>query len=173
VLVVPGGSGSGQAKALEEKGRGEIKKFVHEGGAYVGICAGSYLATNDYEWSLGILNASVVDRKHWNRGHGTVQIAFTDRGKEILGSKTKKTEIIYWQGPLLAPGKSKDLPAFQTLATYETEIAENGAPKEVMKGQVAIAAGAYGKGRVICFSPHPEKTDVTHDLLKMAVNWAK
>ena len=93
------------------------------------------------------------------------------KGKDILGTKDSQKEIVYWQGPLLAPGDSKDLPPFETLARYETEIAENGAPKGVMKGTTAIAAGTFGKGRVLCFSPHPEKTDATHDLLKMALKW--
>lgn len=170
ILIVPGGSGSAQGKALEEKGREEIRKFVKEGGNYVGICAGSYLATNDYEWSLGILNAKVVDRKHWARGHGPVQIEFTDKGRQALKAKDK-AEIIYWQGPLLAPGESKGLPAFDALARYETEIAENGASPGVMKGTVAIAAAPYGKGRVLCFGPHPEKKDETNDLLKFALEW--
>src|SRR3954467_10807244 len=46
VIVQGGGSGSGQAKALEEKGRENIKQFVKDGGGYIGICAGSYLASS-------------------------------------------------------------------------------------------------------------------------------
>src|SRR4051812_18762966 len=67
VLVQPGGSGSKQAEALQPEGCDAIREFVKGGGGYVGICAGSYLATTDYTWSLGILNAKVVDRKHWAR----------------------------------------------------------------------------------------------------------
>ena len=171
VLIVPGGSGGGQGKALEEKGREEIRNFVKQGGNYLGICAGAYLATNDYEWSLNILNAKVVDRKHWARGHGPVQIAFSEKGLELLKPKEKQSEIGYWQGPLLAPGDSKELPAFESLAKFETEIAENGAPMGVMKGTTAVAASTFGQGRVLCFSPHPEKTESTYGLLTTAVKW--
>lgn len=45
------------------------------------------------------------------------------------------------------------------LGAYETEIAKNGAPSGVMIGTTAIAAGTFGRGKVVCFSPHPEKTD--------------
>jgi glutamine amidotransferase-like uncharacterized protein len=171
VLLMPGGTGGGQGKALEEKGREEVRNFVKGGGHYLGICAGAYLATTDYEWSLGILNAKVIDKKHWARGHGPVKLAITDEGKNKLNTKDKETEIIYWQGPLLAPGDSKDVPAFETLAKFETEIAENGASPGVMKGTVAIAAGTFGKGKVICFSPHPEKQDSTNDLLRSGLKW--
>jgi glutamine amidotransferase-like uncharacterized protein len=170
-VVFPGGTGGGQGKHLEEKGREEVRNFVKQGGNYLGICAGAYLATNDYEWSLNILNAKVIDRKHWARGHGPVQIAFSEKGTELLKPKDKQSEIGYWQGPLLAPGDSKDLPAFESLAKYETEIAENGAPMGVMKGTTAVAASTFGQGRVLCFSPHPEKTESTYGLLTSAVKW--
>src|SRR5690606_30709410 len=48
VLIMPGGSASLQSKNLEEKGREVIREFVRNGGGYVGICAGSYLATTHY-----------------------------------------------------------------------------------------------------------------------------
>jgi glutamine amidotransferase-like uncharacterized protein len=171
VLLMPGGRGK-QGKILEEKGRDEIRAFVKNGGSYLGICAGAYLATNDYKWSLGILNAKVVDKKHWDRGNGSVKIAMNERGKRLLNTQGKETEMmVYRQGPLFAPGANKDLPAFEALATFETEIADNYAITGVMKGTVAIAAGKYGKGRVLCFSPHPEKMESTHEMLRSGLMW--
>src|SRR3954447_4406071 len=38
VVLVPGGSGSKEAAALEESGRQEIRSFVERGGGYLGIC---------------------------------------------------------------------------------------------------------------------------------------
>lgn len=55
VLIHPGGSGGGQGKALGDEGRRQVREFVKTGGGYVGICAGAYLATCDYDWSLNIL----------------------------------------------------------------------------------------------------------------------
>ena len=55
VLVMPGGSGSIQARHLSEGGLNVIRDFVGQGGGYLGFCAGAYLATDDYEWSLGLL----------------------------------------------------------------------------------------------------------------------
>ena len=46
-------------------GRRAILDFIKNGGGYVGICAGVYLASSHYSWSLGILNAKVVDGEHW------------------------------------------------------------------------------------------------------------
>ena len=41
-----------------------------------------------------------------------------------------------------------------------------------MRGTTAIARGHFGKGRVLCFSPHPEKTPGREPFLQAAVRWA-
>ena len=80
VLVHPGGSGGGQGKALGEKGRKAVRDFVRQGGGYLGVCGGAYLATNDYEWSLNLIDAKVVDKRHWARGTGDVQLQLSKEG---------------------------------------------------------------------------------------------
>lgn len=159
VLIHPGGSGSKQGKQLGEEGREAVRSFVRRGGGFIGICAGAYLASADYPWSLHILDAKVLDRKHWARGNGMVRVGLTDRGRAILHTDAPNVSIYYGQGPLLAPAGDADIPDYITLGAYETEIAKNGAPSGVMIGTTAIAAGTFGRGKVLCFSPHPEKTD--------------
>ncbi len=171
VLLHPGGSGSKQAKGLEEVGRDRVRQFIGQGGGYVGICAGAYLASSDYSWSLHVLDAKVVDRAHWARGNGDVKIRLTEKGKTLLDCADDLVTICYAQGPLLAPGEKADLPDYEPLALFETEIAKKGAPTGVMKGTTAIAASEFGEGRVVCFSPHPEKTEGLDRLLHLAVIW--
>lgn len=158
VLIHPGGSGSKQGKALGEQGRAKVREFIKAGGGFVGICAGAYLAAGERDWSLGVLDAKVVDREHWNRGFGNVTIAMSTTGMETLSVAIAKPEIYYHQGPLLAPGNDPNISDYLSLATFESEIAKNGAPTGIMQGTTAIATGDYGQGHVICFSPHPEKT---------------
>ena len=64
-----------------------------------------------------------------------------------------------------------DVADYDPLATYRTEIAKNGAPEGVMPGTTAIASGVHRKGRVFCFSPHPERTAGLERLLVRAVWW--
>ncbi len=47
MLFVPGGWASNKVKALGDDGIDEIKRFVHNGGAYLGFCGGAGLATMD------------------------------------------------------------------------------------------------------------------------------
>jgi glutamine amidotransferase-like uncharacterized protein len=173
LLMHPGGSGGGQGRHLGEDGREAIRGFVKSGGGFVGICAGSYLASSDYDWSLHILDAKVIDRKHWNRGRGTVEIALTESGRKLLGTESQKLSVHYAQGPLLAPANRPDIEDYETIATFETEVAKNGAPEGVMKGTTAIAKGKFGSGSVLCFSPHPELTNGLEDMVRIAIDHVK
>lgn len=170
VLIHPGGSGGGQGRHLREDGREMIRSFIRDGGGFIGICAGAYLASADYPWSLNVLDARVLDRKHWARGKGIVQITLTDTGREMLKSEKPQLEIYYAQGPLLAPRDHPDIDDYEIIATFRTEIAKNGAPMGVMKGTTAIARGQYGRGRVVCFSPHPELTEGLEVLVRYAID---
>ena len=50
-----------------------------------------------------------------------------------------------------------------------TELAPQ---KGTMTGTPAIIVGQYGKGRVLCISPHPESTPVLHELVRRGLFWA-
>ncbi|WP_394796263.1 BPL-N domain-containing protein [Armatimonas sp.] len=172
LVVFPGGTGGGEAKALGEDGREKIRQFVREGKGYIGICAGAYLASCDYPWSLSLLNAKVLDKQHWARGNGAVVIGLSGEGKKLLQRPdSDQVSIAYRQGPLLAPAGKPGLPPYTELARYIGEVALKGAPKGVMPGTTAIAAAEFGKGRVVCFSPHPEKTPGLEDFLRHAIAW--
>jgi glutamine amidotransferase-like uncharacterized protein len=172
VLIQPGGSASEQGLTLGSEGRERVRKYVADGGGFIGICAGAYLASIEYPWSIGVLNAHVLDGAHWARGEGSVQLKISSVGQVAFSSDTPTCAIHYQNGPLLSPAHKIEIPPFEVLAAYDSELAENGAPKGIMKGTTAIARGAYGKGRVVCFSPHPEKTPGRDEFLRAAIRWA-
>lgn len=173
VMIHPGGSGGKQGRALGKNGREAVRKFVREGGGYLGVCAGAYLATNDYSWSLNLIDAKVVDRRHWARGKGKVELRLSPKGAEFFGQKKRELSIYYAQGPLLGRREWDDpkVPDYESLAIFMTEIAKNGAPQGVMARTSAAVRCEHGKGRVFCYSPHPELTDGLHHLIPLAVNW--
>ncbi len=171
VVAQGGGRASLQAQALGDEGKEKIREFLRKGGGYVGICAGAYLAASDRPFYLRIINARVVDREHWARGGGDVQIRFTDEGKVDLRQDAPEVTIRYNQGPLLARDSQPDLPSYTELAVYQTEIAEKGAPQGVMKGTSAMISAPFGNGRVFLSSPHPERTPGLESILQSAVLW--
>lgn len=170
VVVFGGGSGSKQAEALGESGRTEVKKFVGNGGGYIGICAGAYLATSGYPWSLGLVNARTVSPK-WRRGTGDVKLELTQTGTQILGSREGQFNCRYANGPIVTPDDEPDLPTFTTLAFFRSELAQNDSPVGVMVNSPAIFSATFQKGRVVCVSPHPEQTKGLEEIVPQAINW--
>jgi glutamine amidotransferase-like uncharacterized protein len=171
VLIQPGGSGSKQGKQLEQSGRDSIREFIRRGGGYLGVCAGAYLSTSFYDWSLNVLNAMVIDREHWARGSGDVVLKFSSEGKKFFNLDVDTVVVQYNQGPLLASYIMDDIPQYKELATFKTEIAEKGAPSGVMIGTTAIAISTFGNGKVISISPHFEKREEQRVFIQKCVKW--
>jgi predicted deacylase len=170
VVIFAGGSGSKQAGALGDSGRVNVRHFVERGGGYIGICAGAYLATSGFSWSLNLINARTVSPK-WQRGKGSVEIELTETGSGILGKREGSMDVLYANGPIVTHDEEPDLPFFETLAYFRTELARNGTPVGVMSNTPAIFAAPYKRGRVMCISPHPEQTAGLEEVVPRAVDW--
>lgn len=171
IVIFGGGSGSKEAEAIGETGRQAVQEFVANGGGYIGICAGAYLATSGYPWSLGLVNAKTVSPK-WRRGRASIKLELTATGQTILGQRAGEFDCLYANGPIVAPDTKPNLPAFETLAYYRTEVSSNGAPVGVMLNSPAIFTGQYQQGRVVCVGPHPEQTPGLQDFVPNAILWA-
>ena len=128
------------------------------------------LASTSYTWSLSLINVNIVDRKHWARGMGPVQIGFLPQGKQLLGIDVDESAVEYAQGPLLAKGDRSDLRPANRWQLSRRRWRKR-APSGVMVGTIAIASGIYGDGRVICISPHPERSAGLDGLVRHAVTW--
>ena len=69
VVIVPGGSATSQAKRLGPSGCDALVRFVENGGGYVGVCAGAFLAAAGYwrrrraNWFNGSKKAAAAARK--------------------------------------------------------------------------------------------------------------
>jgi putative intracellular protease/amidase len=171
VVIFSGGSGGTQAKTLGEEGRAKVREFVKNGGGYVGICAGAYLACSNFTWGLGILNASTVSSK-WMRGSGFMDVEVTVDGAPIIGPVDGIFKVRYNNGPIIKPGDRADLPAYRPLSLFRTEVAKNGTPVGVMVNSPAQAVSTFGKGRVFISSPHPENTPGLEHLIPRGILWA-
>lgn len=169
VVIFAGGSGSQEAKAIGEDGRAQVEKFVAHGGGYIGICAGAYLATAGYPWSLHLINAQTLSPK-WQRGKAVLKMELTPAGAGILGGATN-VDVLYHQGPIVGPAADTNLPPYETLAYFRTEVASNNTPAGIMINSPAIFAGQFKQGKVICISPHPEQTEGLEYIVPHAVNW--
>jgi putative intracellular protease/amidase len=170
VVIFAGGSGSKQAEAIGEAGREAVRQFVGHGGGYVGICAGAFLATSGFTWSLHLIDAKTVSPK-WKRGRGDVKVELTDKGLGILGDRAGEFDVHYANGPIVQPAKEPSLTPYVPLAFFRSEMASNDVPVGVMVNAPAIFAGDYKQGRVVCLSPHPEQTPGLEGIMPKVVAW--
>ncbi|MEI6194414.1 MAG: succinylglutamate desuccinylase/aspartoacylase family protein [Verrucomicrobiota bacterium] len=169
VVIFAGGSGSQEAKAIGEQGRAEVEKFVGHGGGYIGICAGAYLATSGYPWSLHLVNAKTLSPK-WQRGRAVLKMELTPAGAAMLGGPTN-VDVLYHQGPVVGPANATNLPPYEVLAYFRTEVASNNTPAGIMINSPAIFAGQFKSGKVVCISPHPEQTAGLEYIVPQAIHW--
>lgn len=171
VIVFSGGSGSKQGAAIGEAGRAKVREFVRNGGGYLGVCAGAYLACANYDWSLAILDARTVSPK-WRRGRAFLDLRVDSAGRELFGTVEQPFKVRYNNGPVIKPMGREDIPDYSTVATFLTEVAENGTPAGVQTGSPAMALGSFGQGRVFVSSPHPENTPGLENIIPRALLWA-
>jgi glutamine amidotransferase-like uncharacterized protein len=174
VVLHPGGSGKAQARSLGEVGRAQEIEFVRAGGGFLGVCAGGYLAACNYDWSLGVLDARTIDTAsgHWRRGRAELEIELSPAGMSLFDEVDASVDIQYANGPIFAPGEREEIPDYEVLALYRGEVALNGTSTGIMPGTPACIRGAFGNGRAIAFSPHPEKSPALEHFVRDAVLWA-
>jgi hypothetical protein len=172
VVVFPGGMASHQFHALGADGRDQVRGFVADGGGYLGICAGAFLAAAaPYEWGMGLVDARVVDHEHWNRGVGDVQVELSSEGQRVLHDGAGPHLYRYANGPILEPANVPELPDYRALATFRSGVGENGADPTTMLGTPAILTAEYGGGRVLLSSGHAEWTAGVEHWLRRYVEW--
>jgi glutamine amidotransferase-like uncharacterized protein/thiol-disulfide isomerase/thioredoxin len=169
VLILPGGSGGGEAKAVGVEAGKEIARRVKEGKGLIGICAGGYYVVegwNPATSALEVINAQNHDGEHWARGEQFIAVKVVGQN-DAASSRT----IWYENGPIFKPAKIDGLPGYVSLVKYVTDLHAKDAPKGQMAGRDAIIAAPYGKGRVVAFGPHPERTPELNHWLVNAIRW--
>lgn len=183
VVLFPGGSGSKQAAAIGKKGREVVKDFVRGGGGYLGVCAGAYLCSSHYDWSLNLIDSSVftgsreipgVGRKQmWYRGGwAPIDVELTKEGEKLFPEIAPEFVVRYANGPIISPKGREELEEYSVLAWFRSENGLWEPQKGTMINTPAIVSGKFGKGRVISVSPHPESTESLHSILRKSIRWA-
>ncbi len=171
VIIFSGGSGSKQAETIGGKGKENIRTYIKNGGGYLGICAGAYLATSGFDWALHIISAKTISETEWKRGKGFVDLELTKDGKEIFGDVSEMFKCRYSSGPLLQPISTGGLSSYKTLGHFRSEVSENGVMEGVMMHTPAVVSGEYGMGKILLISTHPENTPGLENMIPRALTW--
>jgi hypothetical protein len=183
LLFVPGGWASNKVKALGDDGVAEIKKFVHDGGAYLGFCGGAGLATMDGIGLLQVKRRPTKERVPSFSGRIKLKVnnhslwkdipAYEDVNSEL---RTQNAELVFhawWPSQfivdesvsvLAAYGEAMpdsfssdvnvgDAEAFGNWEELERLYQINLNPKRLF-GEPAIIEGTFGAGKVVLSLVH-------------------
>ncbi|MCP3690616.1 MAG: hypothetical protein GY917_00365 [Planctomycetaceae bacterium] len=148
--IMPGGYSTFQRNALGHRGMQTLRQFVNQGGRFLGICAGGYVASRDVHWEEkhypyplelfdGTAEGALDSIAAWP-GDAGVSLKLTEAGR--LRGLTKEAEgtFYYKGGPHFHAGTKCTV-----LATYPN-------------GSAAIISRPYGQGEVVLNGIHYERT---------------
>lgn len=179
-VVFGGGSGSKEAATIGKDGAAAVRSFVRNGGGYIGVCAGAYLCSAHYSWSLNLIDTHVFTGKReieglglrsmWYRGKFSSQkMQLTDEGRNLFTDIAENVDVRYQNGPIVSPKSFPGLKPYEVLAWFRSEIVRYPPQKGTMINTPAIVRGDFGNGQVISISPHPEATTGLESMLATAV----
>jgi hypothetical protein len=174
-IVFPGGTGGGTGQSLGEAGRQKVREFVTRGGAYLGFCAGAYLGTAHYPWSLHLLNVGSANTKYWARGGALAEVKVEALGRKLFPELGDARSVfqVFWQGPMMVEGTESGLPSFEVPFRFVSDIYHRApAAKGVTPGMPWMALSPEeSKVRVLLSSGHPESTPGSRYMVPRLVRW--
>ncbi len=151
-VCFPGGYAYYYKLAINETGLEKIRNFVRQGGAYWGICAGAYFASDSVQWEEdglldypldlfdGVAIGAIDSIAPWDQY--TMTRVNLNPNHPINQFEPASEMILYYGGPFFRkhPGASMD-----TVGTWDAYFNLPG-----------IVTCNYGSGRVLLMGPHPE-----------------
>ena len=109
----------------------------------------------------------------WYRGDSSmVAMELSEQGRRILGDFPGVLQVRYHNGPVMSPAEIQALPDYEVLATFRSEVVRYEPQRGTMTGSPAIISTHFGKGRVLCVSPHPETSKALRPLLLHGLQWS-
>jgi len=195
VLAISGGDTVAIATALGEGGAREIRRFIENGGQYIGCCAGAYLAMNSSKSPLNLFNFAAVKITNLSKYlppcrrmpykfstvYGCCFVFHPVR--ETVGLRTNGPPPFVGRGSLTAPlyGGPGMLAAdgVQVLAHYDSftnktvYLVDEALASETLIGKAAAVRANLGSGSVYLFGPHLEHPHYpqANRLLADAILW--
>lgn len=170
MIFVPGGWASAKLRALGEQGQAEIRRFVENGGGYLGICGGAGLAT---ESGIGLLpifrkatqervpsfsgpvHLSLVDHAIWGNIESPVFSAWWPFQFHI--AVENKIRVLARYEEAQADAFSADINVGDGQISGWSELEERYGiflDPERLKDEPAVVEGYFGQGKVILSLVH-------------------
>ena len=143
LLIFPGGG----SFALSDAGAEALRQFVQAGGGYVGVCAGAYAAKR----------YGLIENEYFQfRERGRCEISLRPHPITEGFHPRRLLDVRHANGPFIEVGDPAEAPV----------LYKAGPP------YACVIARAFGDGRVVIFSAHPESDAESRPLTRNAILWA-
>ena len=180
VLLMSGGDTFAIAEGLGAEGSGKLRRFIEEGGLYIGSCAGAYLplrSSMDFLNRFNFIDVKISNisrrlseterssfEKHACSSYGCDFVYHVVREDVILemvngyqGDGPKEMIAPLFGGPSMLPSEDIEVIATYKGFTKKTKfLVEEGLAEKTLIGNIAVAKKAMGKGHLYIFGPHFE-----------------
>lgn len=166
LFVMPGGAARYKAAKLNGAGYNQIRKYVEQGGSYLGICAGAYSACETTDWARGTaFEIQTSNELVLFPGRAVGPVNDFGAADSYNGSGARLVELdfdafsarsLYWGGCRFVPN--------ETAAAVVVARFSNLPDKPP-----AIVAGRYGSGRWLLSSTHIEYDHEALELINFDV----
>jgi glutamine amidotransferase-like uncharacterized protein len=144
ILIIPGGYTLKLLENLNDRSIQSIYRFMENRGGYLGICMGAYLASE-----IGLVKSSAIRIC----GEYDVELSIVEPTHPVMKGYTGRVKMNYQNGPeMIVAGEDTPLAVFPN-------------------GRAAIIAGSFGKGKVVLFSPHPERERSNWKMIENALSY--
>ncbi|QOV91158.1 BPL-N domain-containing protein [Humisphaera borealis] len=152
-VIFPGGWAPLQRDVNSPAAWTEIRRFVADGGRYIGVCAGAYLASTSVTWygqsyryPLNLFDGNADGPLRGLSPYptpGGVRLSVTEAGRE-RGLAALGEADVYYNGGSCFVGRGTGENAMTTLATYPD-------------GSAAVITQRLGQGEIVLIGAHPER----------------
>lgn len=151
-IYFPGGYAWYYKLAINENGLQNIRDLVADGGAYLGICAGAYFASDSIDWEEdglldypldlfdGVARGAIDAIAAWD-SYAMTQINM-NLTNPINVYEPATEQMLYYGGPVFKPHLNVQVDTLATWAAWQDSL--------------AMINFEYGQGRVLLIGPHPE-----------------
>lgn len=151
IICFPGGDMYRYSQNLSGEGLNKIRKYVENGGNYIGVCGGAYFSSKKIIWQGNQLPMNTLELFD-GTAEGTIDEIVPYPQMDM--SKIEITDTLH---PIM-----KDLPKIQWMLYYWGPVFKTENPNMKVLGKYdavdlpAVIAFEYGEGKVFITGTHPE-----------------
>lgn len=169
--IISGGDGHRVASALGPHGFSHLKGFIHNGGEYVGICAGAYLplASSVEPFSSFNISSTKIENIETSQSfgeepsprlavrYGSCSIIHPVRGDLELEMCNSAFRAPLYGGPVFRePLDDEVLVRYRTITSGTELQIDRARAISMITGKPAVIKSRHGRGDLLLFGPHLE-----------------